>query len=140
VTAERPAELFQLDRATCLALLGVHHVGRLVLGGDEPVIVPVNYRAVDDVITFRTAPDSHAGRAVARQVVFEVDMYDERTHSGWSVIAHGALDAAEPSGDDVDTWVPGPRGRWLAVRVEAISGRLLRGAVGAAASDDRGYL
>jgi uncharacterized protein len=142
VTAEasRPAELFQLDRATCLALLAVHHVGRLVLGGDEPSVVPVNYRAVDDEITFRTAPGSSADGAVARPVVFEVDMYDERTRSGWSVVARGALEAGEPSDADVDTWMPGPRDRWLVVRVETVSGRLLRGAVEAAGGDERGYL
>ena len=47
--ADRPAEMFQLDRATCLTLLRTQHVGRLVIGGDEPAVVPVNFTAVDEV-------------------------------------------------------------------------------------------
>ena len=37
------AELFQLDASTCLALLGVHHVGRLIVPGDDPYVIPLNY-------------------------------------------------------------------------------------------------
>ena len=84
VSHYRPAEMFQLDRATCLALLRTQHVGRLVVGGDEAAVVPVNFTAIDEVITFRTQSDGRATRSVPHEVLFEVDMFDTRTRSGWS--------------------------------------------------------
>ena len=77
-----PAELFQLDRSTCLALLTTQHVGRLVIGGDDPTVVPVNYTAVDGTVTFRTVPGSVAATTDVERVAFEVDMFDDRTRSG----------------------------------------------------------
>jgi hypothetical protein len=51
-----PGELFQLDEATCLALLTTQHVGRFVVGGADPTVVPVNYQLVDGAITDTWAP------------------------------------------------------------------------------------
>jgi hypothetical protein len=58
-----PAELFQLDRATCLTLLTTQQIGRLVVDGAERAVVPVNYLLVDGVIALRTAPGSRADHA-----------------------------------------------------------------------------
>jgi nitroimidazol reductase NimA-like FMN-containing flavoprotein (pyridoxamine 5'-phosphate oxidase superfamily) len=127
----RPAEMFALDTATCLALLSTQHVGRLVTGGDELCVIPVNYVLRDGAITVRTADDSAAVRSTAQGAAFEVDMFDERTQSGWSVVVRGRL-VAVPEGDghaELETWAPGPRDRWVIVPVESITGRLLRGAV-----------
>ena len=41
--SSRPAELYQLDRPTCLALLGTQHVGRLIIDAAAPVVRVVNY-------------------------------------------------------------------------------------------------
>ena len=104
------SELFQLDRATCIALLTTQHVGRLVVEGDRPAVTPVNYRLVDGVIMFRTATGSRADRATLHAAMFEVDMFDDRTRSGWSVLVRGAL--APTSADEtlpIDTWAPGDR-------------------------------
>jgi len=133
---DHPAELFQLDRNTCLTLLTTQCVGRLVLPGDEPTIVVVNYAVDDDLITFRTEAGSRAARAEPRPVLFEVDMVDTRTHSGWSVIVHGQLTPRRPDAPPVelDTWAPGDRDQWMSVTVDAIAGRLLRGPV-----TDRGH-
>jgi nitroimidazol reductase NimA-like FMN-containing flavoprotein (pyridoxamine 5'-phosphate oxidase superfamily) len=139
---DRPAELFQLDRATCLALLRTQHVGRLVVGGDEAAVVPVNFTAVDEVITFRTGADGRATRSVPHEVLFEVDMFDSRTRSGWSVVVRGRLLAA-PAGDQrapVETWAPGDRDEWMTVAIEHVTGRLLRGAVEAPSGPIGGYL
>lgn len=140
--AERPAELFALDRATCLALLKAQHVGRLVIGGDDPEVIPVNYTAVDEVITLRTAAGGWGDRPLPEPVVFEVDMFDDRTRSGWSVIVHGQMVPLPPGANppDVETWAPGQRDRWLVVPVEAVTGRLLRGAVEAPAHRGEGYM
>ncbi len=138
----RPAEMFQLDRATCLALLRTQHVGRLVVGGDEAAVVPVNFTAVDEVITFRTETDGRATRSVPHDVLFEVDMFDARTRSGWSVVVRGRL-LAVPAGDErapVETWAPGTRDEWMTVAIESVTGRLLRGAVEAPRGPIGGYL
>jgi nitroimidazol reductase NimA-like FMN-containing flavoprotein (pyridoxamine 5'-phosphate oxidase superfamily) len=137
----RPAELFQLDRATCLALLGTQRVGRLVVGHDDPAVIPLNYRVLDAAIVFRTEPGGGADGPTDEPVVFEVDMFDDRTRSGWSVVVHGRLlpFSAEDAGAVV-TWAPGPRDRWLQIPVDTVTGRLLRGAVDAPRADQRGYL
>jgi hypothetical protein len=114
VDVDRPADLFQLDRATCAALLTTQHIGRLAIGGDQPVVIPVNYRSVDGLITFRTEAGNRAGTSVKEPVVFEVDMFDERTRSGWSVLVRvrfrrAADDAHLCTRGHVDTWTRGRR-------------------------------
>ena len=139
---DRPAELFLLDRPTCIALLTTQHVGRLVFGGGEPSVVPVNYRSVDGVITFRTRAGSPAGESASGPVVFEVDMFDERTRAGWSVVARGALRCA-PEGEPaaaLESWAPGARDQWMVLTVDTVTGRLLRGAVAGDSHAAAGYL
>ena len=140
--ADRPAELFQLDRSTCLALLGTHHVGRVVVGGPTPAVVPVNYRLIDGTISFRTTPGGRAGQPSAEPVLFEVDMFDERTHSGWSVIARGSLHVASRDAESVpvESWAPGRRDRSMVVTIDDVTGRVLRGAVAAPRHPTDGYL
>ena len=136
---DRPAELFQLDRSTCLALLGTHHVGRVVIGGPTPAVVPVNYRLVDGSIAFRTTRAARVGQPSPEPVLFEVDMFDERTHSGWSVIVRGPLQVATGGSVTVESWAPG-RDRWMVVAVDEVTGRVLRGAVDAPVHPTDGYL
>ena len=136
------SEMFQLDRATCLTLLTTQHVGRLAMGGEDPVVMPVNYVVDGRQILFRTERDGRAGRSVGERVMFEVDMVDERTRSGWSVLVHGTLEelpdgAALPV---VVTWAPGDRDRWMAVGLDLVTGRLLRGAVDVSSVRADGYL
>ncbi len=85
----RPAELFQLDRATCLALLATQPVGRLVNGTTDSPVVVVNYVVRDDAIVFRSDAGARVAAILGSTVAFEADMYDERTRSGWSVVARG---------------------------------------------------
>ena len=85
----RPAELFQLDESTCVALLGVHHVGRLIIPGSDPYVIPVNYTALAGEVVFRTERRPVIDAVIDRPVVFEVDMFDDRTRSGWSVVVRG---------------------------------------------------
>src|SRR3954451_12752481 len=117
------AELFQLDEATCLSLLTTQHVGRLVVDGDDPAVVPVNYRLIDGVIAFRTEAGSRADGADRQQVLFEVDMFHDRTRSGWSVLVRGHL-IAMPSDDtsiSIDTWAPGVRDRRITITLDVIT-------------------
>lgn len=137
-----PAELFALDPATCRTLLGTQHVGRLVTTGSDTRVVPVNYAFVDDVVTFRTEAGSDAARHVGNNALFEVDMFDDRTRSGWSVVVHGRLSPMPLERDrvDIDSWAPGHRDMWLIVTVDTITGRLLRGQIEPPSDPPSGYL
>jgi nitroimidazol reductase NimA-like FMN-containing flavoprotein (pyridoxamine 5'-phosphate oxidase superfamily) len=138
---DREAELFALDPATCLALLRAQPVGRLVTGGVDPHVIPVNFVVVDDTIVFRTEAGGTAELAAGEEVMFEVDMFDQRTHSGWSVVVRGRL--ATGSGEPPNalvTWAPGRHERWMLIGIAAATGRLLRGAVDAPDDPAGGYL
>jgi hypothetical protein len=128
--SSRPAGLFELDRPTCLALLATQHVGRLIIDAAEPVIRVVNYTAFEHTIMFRTDPGPHVDDIIGHSVVFEADMVDERTRSGWSVVVRGtARDHSEhlaglgESGASVDPWAPGPKNRWIGIAIEDVTGR-----------------
>lgn len=142
VGADPPAELFQLDRTTCMVLLTTQHVGRLVLAGDEPEIIPVNYRVFDEMIIFRTGHDGRAAHQALRSAAFEVDMFDSRTRSGWSVIARGTLRAApgDRAPAELQSWAPGLRDHWMELAVDTVTGRLLRGAPSDDTHATGGYL
>jgi nitroimidazol reductase NimA-like FMN-containing flavoprotein (pyridoxamine 5'-phosphate oxidase superfamily) len=145
----RPAELFQLDRATCLALLAVQHIGRLVVPGGDLRIVPVNYLLVDDKIVFRSEVGGRSKEIVDRTVSFEADMIDERTRSGWTVVVRGVgsmlttRDGEAVLGDRtirVESWAPGAKDRWLMITIGEVTGRLLRGEVTPPWVNERAYL
>jgi uncharacterized protein len=82
-------ELFPEDDA--LQLLTEGEVGRVgVTIGALPAIFPVNYRFIDGAILFRTSPGSKLTAAATGAVVaFDVDDYDARTRTGWSVLVVG---------------------------------------------------
>ena len=129
-----PAGLYELDRPTCLALLRTQHVGRLIIDGATPVVRVVNYTAFEQTIMFRSDPGPQIDAIIDHPVVFEADMVDERTRSGWSVVVRGiARDQSEhlagfgQSGANVDPWAPGPKSRWIGIAIDAVTGRLLRG-------------
>ena len=141
----RPAQLFQLDRATCLALLATQPVGRLVTGTTDSPVVVVNYVVHDDAIVFRSDTSARVAAILGATVAFEVDMYDQRTRSGWSVVVRGTArdvpgsEGAEPQ-PEVDTWAPGPKSRWLRITVDEITGRLLRGEIASSWVNSDAYL
>ena len=136
-------QLFQLDRSRCLALLATHRVGRLFGGNNESPVVVVNYALRGDEIVVRVDTESPAV-TVGTEVTFEVDDLDERTRSGWSVIVRGVardVTANHRSESSVgDTWAPGLKGRWLAIQMARVTGRLLRGDTGVTVVDPRAYL
>ena len=145
--AARPAELFELDRPTCLALLRTQHVGRLIIDAAAPVVRVVNYTAFEQTVMFRSDPGPQIDAILDRPVVFEADMIDERTHSGWSVVVRGvARDVSDHLGGfggsaaTVEPWAPGPKSRWIGIGVDEVTGRLLRGEVAPTWVHAEGYL
>jgi uncharacterized protein len=134
--SRRPAELFQLDRPTCLALLTTQHIGRLIIDAAEPIVRVVNYTAFEQTIMFRSDPGPPIDAIIDSPVAFEVDMIDERTRSGWSVVVRGiARNQSEhlagfgAAGANVDPWAPGPKSRWIGISLDNVTGRLVRGEV-----------
>ncbi|BBC29620.1 DNA-binding protein [Streptomyces graminofaciens] len=129
--------LRDLDPDECRALLSTHGVGRVAVSTpDGPAVVPVNYEVVDDVVAFRTAPDSVPAAAVGSEVPFEVDHVDEAMSQGWSVLVVGpAREITEP--DEVrrlvdhaytTPWPGGEREMWVAIRPTRITGRRITSA------------
>ena len=143
----RPAELFQLDRATCLALLTTQHVGRLIIDAAEPVSAssttpPSSTRSCSAPIPVRRSTPSST-----KPVVFEADMVDERTRSGWSVVVRGiARDVSEhlaglgQTAANVEPWAPGPKNRWIGIDIDDVTGRLLRGEVASTWVNPEAYM
>lgn len=139
----RSSELWDLEESTCLALLGTQHVGRLILPGDDPHVVVVNFAADGDRLVFRTEPETTLATLVdGAHVVFEVDMYDHRTQSGWSVVLRGDARCIEPheSPLPVEPWGPGDKACWVLIEARRVTGRLLRGEVPPSWNNPGGYL
>ncbi|MFI8306777.1 pyridoxamine 5'-phosphate oxidase family protein [Streptomyces sp. NPDC085927] len=124
--------LLDLAPEECRTLLSTHGVGRVAVSTpDGPAVVPVNYEVVDDVIAFRTAPDSVPAEAVGSDTAFEVDHVDEAMSQGWSVLAVGpARLVTDP--DDVRRltehthtapWAGGEREMWVTLRPTSLTGR-----------------
>jgi len=82
-------ELLSEDEA--VRLLAGGEVGRIgITIGALPAIFPVNYRLIDGVIVFRTAPGSKMSAAAGGAIVaFEVDDWQLEDRSGWSVLVVG---------------------------------------------------
>ncbi|MFI6034966.1 DUF1918 domain-containing protein [Streptomyces sp. NPDC051315] len=125
--------LLDLDAQECRALLSTHGVGRVAVSTSDgsPVVVPVNYEVVDDVIAFRTAPDSVPAAAAGKEVAFEIDHVDDAMSEGWSVLAVGpAQVVTEPDAvrrftqtAHTTPWAGGEREMWVVIRPTTLTGR-----------------
>jgi uncharacterized protein len=124
-------EILPLDR--CLQLLSLIPVGRVSFFADgEIVILPVNHVMDGQNPVFRTARGSKLAAAEGQNVVaFEVDHYDERTRSGWSVVVNGRAHAIYEEAEiqrlsrlDLRPWVSAAdRPFWIRIHPTSISGR-----------------
>jgi nitroimidazol reductase NimA-like FMN-containing flavoprotein (pyridoxamine 5'-phosphate oxidase superfamily) len=121
-----------LDEEECLRLLPLLPVGRLGFSaGALPVVLPVNFTVVDRTVVFCTEAGLKLDAAVARAVAcMEVDDYDVLSHSGWSVLATGRLEAVtDPDRLAVVRQLPVQPWAWQASRhyvempIELLSGR-----------------
>lgn len=134
-----PHRIIELDTDRCHALLAAEGsgLGRVAFADagdpDWPVVLPVNFVALDRTIYFRTFEGSKLYAALRRQrVAFEVDAIEERWRSGWSVLAIGRLDIVrDPQvGAAVDatltSWAASGE-QLVGLTVENISGREIFG-------------
>ncbi len=63
-----------------------HTFGRVaVTVNGRPEIFPVNYGAGNGAVVYGTAPGAKLANAPMTKSCFEVDGWDERTGTGWSV-------------------------------------------------------
>lgn len=81
----------RLSGDECRRLLRARGVGRVGWESSEGAqILPVTYAITEELIVFRTHPDSIMGEFLNPvEVVFEIDDVDEETASGWSVQVRG---------------------------------------------------
>ena len=124
-----------LDRATCLRLLASETFGRVaVTMGALPVVIPVNYRVVDDRVVFRTTEGTKLAAATERAVVaFEVDRIDPLDHTGWSVLVTGTAEVVTDPAElarcraaGVPRWAKAADDRFVAITTELLTGRAIR--------------
>jgi nitroimidazol reductase NimA-like FMN-containing flavoprotein (pyridoxamine 5'-phosphate oxidase superfamily) len=129
-------EMLELARPECLRLLATTSIGRVVVsvpGWDHPVIRPVNYLFDESSqsVLLRSALGSKLHALLrSAQAAFEIDGIDDAHDVGWSVIITGVCeeitDAAElrrVKAFGLEPWAPGPKGHWIRIRANVISGR-----------------
>jgi nitroimidazol reductase NimA-like FMN-containing flavoprotein (pyridoxamine 5'-phosphate oxidase superfamily) len=135
--AER--HLVVLTSAECRRLLATRRLGRLAFlnRADQPLIVPVNYSMDGRDVLIATGPGPKLQAAIRGEVVaFEVDVIDEETARGWSVVVSGrakreprAVRSSLVRGDRADPrpWAPGPRLDVVRISPSRLTGRWLTG-------------
>jgi hypothetical protein len=123
-----------LDEATCQLLLAETPIGRVVFIADDgqPMALPVNYLFIDGTIVFRTLEGQKLSAAsIGQRVAFEVDDWDPRKRSGWSIVVKGRAEEvtqwAEAEHLEQKGLVPWAHGAWrtLWVRItpDGVTGR-----------------
>ncbi len=92
---DEPRGIIVLDVDTCTALLESTPIGRVAFNHKNRLSVfPVNYAWSNDSVVFRTITGEKLSAAREfSDVAFEVDEWDARSRTGWSVLVRGV---AEP--------------------------------------------
>ena len=125
--------LTELDEQRCWELLKSQHVGRFgyVARVGQPEVAPVNYVLDGRSVVFRSGPGPKLQAAERKDtVVFEVDLIDPATRSGWSVVVHGrarVLAPTYPLRHEPEPWAAGPRRHLVQVVPKRVTGRVLAG-------------
>src|ERR1700733_342718 len=144
----RANEMLQLSRPECLRLLAATGLGRVVVnvpGWDHPLIRPVNYvfDESSQCVLLRSGLGSKLYALMrSAAAAFEIDGVDPAGHVGWSVIIVGVCEEITDPGElrridalGLEPWAPGPKGHWIRIRANTVSGREIVVAAPAA----RGY-
>jgi len=123
----------------CLQLLATVPVGRVSFFADgEIVTLPVNHLIDGQDPVFRTDYGSKLSAAEGQELVaFEADSYDERTHSGWSVLINGRAYAVSEAAEiqrlrnaGLHPWITtADHPFWIRIRPASITGRQTPGLV-----------
>lgn len=124
--------IVEMTERKCMQLLAANHFGRVAVNDREgPVVLPVNYVLDGDSVLFRSGMGTkvEAG-ARGAPASFEVDAADERTRTGWSVVARGTLtDVYDPVEIErarrlpVEPFAGGDRPHYLRLLISQLTGR-----------------
>jgi len=118
----------------CLRMLDSVPVGRVGIFADgEIVILPVNHLMDGADVIFRSGPGSKLSSVGSKNLIaFEADQYDERAHSGWSVLITGFTEVVESDAEierferlGLQSW-GGAAARdphWIRIRPTSVTGR-----------------
>jgi uncharacterized protein len=131
------ANMLIIPEDECWSLLRNNKVGRLaiVIEG-RPRIFPINYAAADNALVFRTEPGAKLEHGPGSSACFEIDDYDQRDSTAWSVMVVGTLQDITDADDErsrglrrlpVEPAAPGARLHWLALSADEVTGRRFRG-------------
>jgi nitroimidazol reductase NimA-like FMN-containing flavoprotein (pyridoxamine 5'-phosphate oxidase superfamily) len=122
-----------LRTSECLSLLESRPIGRLgFVEAGQVSILPVRYMMDSGQVVFRSSVGAKLDAAVRWQsVAFEVDDWDPRDRTGWSVLIHGVanevIDEARRealNARNLDEWVINDRPKaWIEIRPNEITGR-----------------
>ena len=130
-----------LAEEDCWALVAARSVGRLAVSLDGLIeIFPVNYGLDGEDVVFRTNAGRKMSWSRSGEVAFEVDWFDEESHTGWSVVIHGtARDISRLNCPErplaAEAWT-GPKDFLVRINARTISGRRVsRRIVGATQED-----
>jgi nitroimidazol reductase NimA-like FMN-containing flavoprotein (pyridoxamine 5'-phosphate oxidase superfamily) len=140
---ERHPAMERLSRDECFALLRQLTIGRVAVnaGHGAPIVLPVNFALVGEIVVFRTDEGTRLVRARQHPASFQADAFDPVHHGGWSVLIQGvAQDATDDEIEEarIEPWAPGPKDHWMRIVPVLVSGRRL--VLGASPPDLRAYL
>jgi uncharacterized protein len=126
----------ELSSDECHELLSDNHVGRLaVVVRGQPVIFPVNYVFDGERVVFRTDEGLKLRHAPLRRVAFEIDGFDEKEGTGWSVLVQGSTYEITRAIDEysealrrlpVAPFAPGDKAHWIEIVPVEITGRRIK--------------
>lgn len=121
-----------LTEQECHELLGTVPLGRIVFTDRAlPAIQPVNFIIADgDVVILTSAGSKLAAAARNAVVAFEIDQFDQKIQSGWSVVVIGHARVVAEDGElnrlralPLKPWSAEEPVHFIAISTEMISGR-----------------
>ena len=121
-----------LSRVECLGLIAHATFGRIAISsGALPMVLPINFRLVDERIVFRTGSGTKLDAATRNAVVaFEVDEIDAMSHAGWSVVVTGMArpvtdptDLARLAEANIPRWAASDTDHVIEVPITMVTGR-----------------
>jgi hypothetical protein len=123
-----------LTEQECQDLLGQVWLGRIVFTDRAlPAVQPVNFiMSAGEVVILTSAGSKLAAAARNAVVAFEIDQFDQKLATGWSVVVIGHArvitepsELAEMHTLPLTPWTPGEPAHYIAITPELLSGRRL---------------
>jgi hypothetical protein len=127
--------LVELSPEQCFELLHRVQVGRVVLvAGERPVALPLNYACLAHSVVFATGPGVVLEAALRGDTLsFEVDQLDDLRHEAWSVLVSGRPEVLEDSallarmaGLELTPWVGVDHPVMVRIPGSSVTGRRIR--------------